>query len=228
MDLAKTYKQTRKRHQFALLMVCVLVLIGAWGLGWYDEEMSLIEDEEEEEVLSDIPYAKYFMKYAPEIGWDWELLAAVAYHESRYNPQATSRGGACGLMQLVPRTATKFGLNDSTKYEPEDNIRAGVKYIARLQEKYRHIPDSVERIHFVLASYNAGTAHIMDARRLAREYGGNPDKWFGETEYWCSQLNEEAYYTDSVVLYGQFKSGETRAYVKNVLRTYRQILEEED
>lgn len=211
------------------IVILVLLFISAFIKGYlyvpevYEEE----EIEEEEEVLSNVPFAQYFQQYAPQIGWEWELLAAVAYHESRYNPHAGSEKGAAGLMQLVPRTAARFGLNDSTVFEPEDNIRAGVQYISFLQRHFRAVTDTMEQAYFVLASYNAGPAHIHDARRLAREYGDNPNKWYGHTEVWLERLSDEAYYTDSLVQYGEFRSGTTRRYVNAVMHTYQKIREEE-
>lgn len=206
-----------------------VILMSAFFKGYFSRPTQEDVEEEEivEEILSNVPYAKYFQQYAPEIGWDWELLAAVAYHESRYNPHAGSAKGAAGLMQLVPRTAERFGLNDSTKFEPEDNIRAGVQYISFLQRHFRAVSDPLEQAYFVLASYNAGPAHIHDARRLAREYGDNPNRWYGHTEEWLIRLSDEAYYTDSLVQYGSFNSGTTRTYVNAVMRTYRKIQAEE-
>jgi len=93
----------------------------------------------EEELEEMVPYQSIFMQCAPEIGWDWQLLAAVAYHESRFHEKAHSPSGACGVMQLMPVTAHRFGLNDSTIWVPEDNIRAGVRYIQFLQSKWAFI-----------------------------------------------------------------------------------------
>lgn len=177
----------------------------------------------EPEPPSLVPYAEHFRRYAPITGWDWRLLAAVAWEESRYNPEAISASGAAGLMQLMPTTAAAFGLTDSTAFIPEHNIRAGAEYIRRLRNVYSFITDSVQNQHFVLASYNAGPAHIMDARRLAKRYGRSPYVWFDHTEYWLLCLRDEPYASDSVVRYGAFNPDETVAYVRKVLRTYERI-----
>ena len=165
-----------------------------------------------------VPYEQTFKAEAERIGWDWTLVAAVCYEESHFNPNAKSQSGALGLMQLMPTTAQRFGLNDSTVFLPEENIRAGVSYIAYLQETFSFIGNPQEQIHFVFASYNAGPAHIMDARRLAKAYGRSPYVWFDNTEYWLERLQEPDVANDTVVWYGSFNATETVNYVRKVLR----------
>lgn len=203
-----------KKALWTLLAVCLI----AFGIGVMRSKWYIIA--EEIAVLEPVPYMSCFQQYAPTIGWDWETLAAVAWNESHFNPKATSYVGACGVMQLMPTTAYRFGLNDTTIWNPEDNIRAGVDYIRCLQKKFYFITDSAEQTKFVLASYNAGPAHIMDARRLARKYGENPYRW-STIEHYLGLLSQESFYTDSVVLYGAFNSTETCHYVHSVLRTAR-------
>ncbi len=183
-----------------------------------DEELTV-------EVSGAVPYEALFRKYSAHIGWPWELLAAVCWEESHWNPEARSCTGASGLMQLMPATGRRFGLNDSTFCLPEDNIRAGAGYIRLLQGTFSFITDSVENQHFVLASYNAGPAHIMDARRLAKRHGRSPYRWFNNTEYWLEQLQYEDVAADSVVLYGTFNPAETLSYVRKVKRTYKRLVE---
>ena len=215
-----------RRLTYYLLALLILIAVAVAGFMHQEKIEEAIEEQEEEE-LSNVPYAKYFRLYAPQIGWRWEMLAALCWEESHYNPRAHSASGATGLMQLMPRTARRFGLNDSTIYEPEDNIRAGVQYIRFLQHKYSFITDSAENQNFVLASYNAGPAHIMDARRLAKRYGRSPYVWFDNTEYWLTQLQYEEYANDSVVRFGQFNPSQTVSYVRKVHRTYHKIVDAE-
>ena len=200
-------------------------MAGLLGYGLFRGEAEVIEAETQETdtIVSDIPYAAYFRKYALQIGWEWELLAAVCWEESHFNPRAQSAVGAKGLMQLMPKTARNFGLNDSTVWEPEDNIRAGLRYIERLQDIYSFIASPTENRNFVLASYNAGPAHIMDARRLAKRYGRSPYVWFDNTEYWLEQLQNPTFAQDSVVQFGAFNAAETTSYVRKVLRTYQRF-----
>lgn len=229
MNSAQTYKSViRKKETYlisTLVAVALSMLLGLSVLGVYEGHIE--EERAEQRLLSHVPYAEHFMTYAPEVGWDWEMLAAVAYHESRYNPSVVSPGGARGLMQLMPKTGKRFGLNDSTFFVPQDNIAASVKYIARLQHQFRHIRDTTEQTKFVLASYNAGPAHIHDARRLAKKYGKNGNRW-QDTEYFLEQLKYEEYYTDSVVQYGSFGATETVRYVRGVLKTYNKLKAENE
>jgi len=146
-----------------------------------------------------VPFQSIFMQCAPEIGWDWTMLAAVAYHESRFHETAHSPSGACGVMQLVPVTAHRFGLNDSTVWVPADNIRAGVEYIRFLQGKWSFIQNQSEQTKFILASYNVGPGFIFAARKEAQADGANPYIW-----------DEVEPYVHSAV---------TRKYVRQVLRT---------
>lgn len=213
-----------KKYNIYITVVCAFVLVSVGINGFHTQfEVSNISDEfisNNNTPDDDIPYRHLFVQYADTIGWDWQLLAALCYEESHFNPSAVSYQGASGLMQLMPKTASAFGLNDSTVFIPEDNISAGVRYISRLQNMFRFISDEREKIYFVLASYNAGPAHIMDARRLAKRYGRSAYLWFDNTEYWLQLLQSETYGNDSVVLYGTFpNSYETVEYVKKVVRT---------
>ena len=90
---------------------------------------------------------------------DASLVKAVIRTESYFNPNATSRVGASGLMQLMPQTAAKYGVTDL--YSPQQNIEAGVKHLKYLLERY---PDQLSH---VLAAYNAGE-HAVD------KYNGIP------------------------------------------------------
>ncbi|MDD4489448.1 MAG: transglycosylase SLT domain-containing protein [Paludibacter sp.] len=167
------------------------------------------------------PYDAYFKKYADEIKWDWRLLAAIAFHESRFDSSQISRRGASGLMQLMPRTAAKFGLDKNNILNPEKNIEASVEYIKSLNLLFRKIENLEERKKFILASYNSGPAHILDAMALAEKHGKNPHIWFEHVEYYLSKKNEPEYYNDEVVKFGHFRSGETIRYVRNTLDTYQ-------
>lgn len=165
------------------------------------------------------PYDHLFKKYAVEINWDWQLLAAVAFHESRFDATQTSWAGAAGLMQLMPRTAANFGLNRANIFDPELNIEAGVQYIKSLNLTFSKIENKQERIKFILASYNSGPAHILDARALARKYGKNPDIWFENVESFLLKKSESKYYNDEVVKYGRFRGKVTVDYVVKTLQT---------
>jgi len=166
------------------------------------------------------PFDHLFKKYAKEINWDWHLLAAVAFHESRFDSTQVSWAGAAGIMQLMPRTASNFGLNRKNIMNPEKNIEAGVQYIKSLNLTFSKIENKQERIKFILASYNSGPAHILDARALAEKYGKNKDVWFGHVETFLLKKSEPEFYNDEVVKYGRFRGRETVNYVEKTLATF--------
>lgn len=166
------------------------------------------------------PYDSIFKANARVAGWDWRLLAAVAYHESRFNPNTISPNGAMGVMQLMRRTGLKYGLNDSTFFEPADNIAAGAKLIASLNKMFAFVGDENERIKFVLASYNSGQGHVLDAVSLTKKYGGNHQVWSGNIEKYLMLKSKEKYYNDEVTKLGYFKANHTVKFVKDVLATY--------
>lgn len=170
------------------------------------------------------PYDDLFKKYAPRVGWDWRLLAAVAYAESQYDKNARSWAGARGLMQLMPQTGYQFGLNSDNFSDPESNIAAGVEYIKSLNMIYRKISDKDERIKFILASYNSGPAHVIDAMSLAEKYGKSKYIWYDNSEYYLSKKNDPDYYNDPVCKYGKFRPKETLRYVPYVLDIYEDFI----
>jgi len=153
------------------------------------------------------------------IGWDWRLLASLVYQESRFNPEARSWAGAFGLMQLMPRTAGKFGVGPESS--PRAQIRAGIQFIQWLDERFvDEITDEEERLKFVLAAYNIGYGHIQDARRLAEKNGADPMIWEGNVEEWLLKKSDPKYYTDKVVKYGYARGIETYNYVREVMERY--------
>ncbi len=170
------------------------------------------------------PYDDLFKKYATLIDWDWRLLAAVAFHESRFDATEVSWAGACGIMQLMPRTAANFGLDNTTILDPEMNIEAGVQYIKSLNMTFRKVENKDERIKFILAGYNSGPAHILDAMALTEKYGKDPHIWFNQVEYFLLKKSEPEFYNDPVVKYGSFRGKETVRYVLNTLDTYEKYL----
>jgi len=166
------------------------------------------------------PYDHYFKEYAPQINWDWKLLAAVAFEESRFDPSTQSWAGAGGIMQLMSRTAYDFGLDRNTVLDPERNIEAGVQYIKSLNLSFYRIKDKEERIKFILAAYNCGPAHILDAMALARKFGKNPHIWYNHVEYFLLKKSDPDFYNDPVVKYGYYRGNVTVKYVKRTLNTF--------
>lgn len=174
------------------------------------------------------PYDKHIKEAASRIGWDWRLLAAVAYQESKFNPDAESWVGATGLMQLMPETAEIFGAEDPL--DPEQNIMAGANYLKWLDDFWTdEIPDVEERRKFVLASYNVGQGHVLDARRLADKYGKDPQRWDDHVEHYLALKANPKYYNDEVVRLGYCRGSEPVRYVKSIIRRterYKQLIQE--
>ncbi|MDQ4622394.1 membrane-bound lytic murein transglycosylase MltF [Vibrio cholerae] len=158
-----------------------------------------------------------FQKYSAE--FDWRLVAALAYQESHWNPYAKSPTGVRGLMMLTLPTARSVGVSD--RLDPEQSIRGGVEYLRRMMER---VPDSIsehEKIWFALASYNIGYGHMMDARRLTKSQGADPDSW-ADVKDRLPQLQQKKYFTQT--RYGYARGDEARNYVENIRRYYQSII----
>ncbi len=111
-------------------------------------------------IAKERKWVNHVRQCSSEQGVDPLLVRAIIEVESKGNPKATSRSGAKGLMQLMPKTASALGVKDP--YNPEQNIRGGVKYLGHLMEQFAHVawPD---RMGHVVAAYNAGPNRIKDA-----------------------------------------------------------------
>lgn len=164
-------------------------------------------------------YDDYIREYSDQIGWDWRLLASLIYQESRFDPGARSWAGAFGLMQLMPVTAGRFGINMNSS--ARDQINAGTQFIRWLDKRFmKSVPDEEERIKFILASYNIGPGHIFDAIRLTDKNGKDPQKWHDNVEEYLLKKSNPRYYRDPVVKYGYCRGTETIRYVNQVLDLY--------
>jgi membrane-bound lytic murein transglycosylase F len=165
------------------------------------------------------PYDKIIRKYSELIDWDWRLSASLIYQESRFYPDARSWAGAFGLMQLMPHTAQKYGVDSLSP--PEEQIKAGVKFIKLLDKQFLNkIEDKEERTKFVLASYNAGIAHVYDARRLAEKYDKDPNLWNENVDFYLLNKSKPEYYQDSVVKYGYCRGSEPYNFVYDILERF--------
>lgn len=167
------------------------------------------------------PFDSLIRKGASTLGWDWRLLAALIYQESRFLPKGESWAGARGLMQLMPRTATEFGAFDLD--DPRQSISAGVGYLKFLDKYWGNkISDPNERLKFILASYNVGLSHVVDARRLAEKYGKDPQVWFDNVEFYLSRKSEPEFFRDPIVTAGYCKCEEPINYVRDILDRYEE------
>lgn len=172
------------------------------------------------------PYDQLFKLYGGELGVDWRLLASQGYHESRFDPSRVSWAGARGIMQIMPRTARAYGLTAARLADPEANIATATKIWKDLDKSLaKRVPDPEERKKFVLAAYNGGLAHVLDAIALAKKYGKNPQVWNGNVEEALKMKANPEYYTDPVVKAGYFRGRETVAYVNGVMSFYNRLKE---
>lgn len=166
-------------------------------------------------------YDDLIKTYSKKINWDWQLLAALIYQESHFSPTARSWAGANGFMQLIPSTAKHYGL-DTIDATAEQSLMAGTSFILDLDKYWkRHITDKNERIKFVLASYNAGLGHVIDARNLAGKYGKNKNVWDGNVGMMILQKSNPTIYNDPIVKCGYCRGQEPYMYVKEIMSRYK-------
>lgn len=150
---------------------------------WIEKPLSLT-------ALNTIPCLQYyFEKYADFYGFDWFLIASQAYQESRFKRHLESSAGAYGIMQIKYSTASSKVVNIPNIKNLEDNIHAGVKYLAFIRDHYFSKPEysPEDRINFSLASYNAGPGRIRKLQREAEARGLDPYKWFYNVEILARQ-----------------------------------------
>jgi membrane-bound lytic murein transglycosylase F len=167
------------------------------------------------------PYDEYLKKGAEQIGWDWRLVASIVYQESNFDPHVESWAGAIGLMQIMPETGEFFGVEDLLN--PLQNIQVGIKFLKFLDKQWaKTVPDPEERLKFVLASYNVGLSHVIDAQKLTRKYGKDPTIWEDNVEYYLSQKSNPKYYQDPVVVVGYCRCDGPINYVREVLERYEE------
>lgn len=165
------------------------------------------------------PYDSLFKQFADTLEWDWRLFSSLVYQESRFDPTATSWVGALGLMQMMPSTAGDLGVTDPTN--PYQSLSGGTRYLQHLSERFEEIPDTVQRTKFVLASYNCGLGHVLDAQRLAEKYGKNRNIWDKNVELYIRKMSSYKYYGDPVVRYGFVRGEEPYRYVRDIFLRYR-------
>jgi len=168
-------------------------------------------------------YKDLFKAAADEYGFDWHILAAMAYQESHWNPEAVSSTGVKGLMMLTRSTAKQLGVTD--REDPEQSIFAGAAYLASL---YSRLPERIkdpDRTWFALAAYNTGLGHLEDARVITQSIGKNPDSWSDVRES-LPLLSKKKWY--SKTKHGYARGSEPVRYVQNTRRYLNIILHHED
>ena len=164
------------------------------------------------------PYDDLFRKYAAQLGWDWRMLAAVVYQESKFSINSRSYRGAQGLMQVKPSTAEYYGIDNLL--DPEKNLMAGTKHLKRLQRQFESSDmDAMELVKFTLAAYNAGEGRIADCRNFAEAKGADADKW-EEIVNLIPLMREDSILDEESVKLGKFQGYETIAYIEGIMNLY--------
>jgi membrane-bound lytic murein transglycosylase MltF len=151
--------------------------------------------------------AAIFKRYAAQYDFDWLMVAAQAYQESKIDQKLVSPAGAVGVMQVLPSTAADPNVNIRDVTKLTNNIHAGIKYMRFIRDKYladAPTMSDIDRHLFAFASYNAGPNRIAAMRRRAAAQGLNPNVWFQNVE----------------VLAAKEIGRETVQYVSNIFKYY--------
>jgi len=155
------------------------------------------------------PYDDLVQRYADASGFDWRLIVAQMYLESKFDPRAHSATGARGLMQLQPATARSLGVRDP--FDPAAGIRAGIIYLDKMRQRFSGDIAPRDRTWFALAAYNIGYAGVERARQRARVMGLDPTRWFGHVEQVMRLLARED---------RRYRWGTTVNYVRTIRSLY--------
>lgn len=165
-------------------------------------------------------YESTFKKAGKKNDIPWKLLAAQAYQESHWNPEAESPTGVRGIMMLTKRTAESLGISD--RLDPAASIMGGARYLKRLE---RIVPDDFtddDKIYYTLAAYNVGMGHMEDAEILAGKLGYDNNTWEGLKKTLPLLSNKKYYKT---LKYGYARGTEPVRYI-NRIQNYTEILEQ--
>jgi len=163
-------------------------------------------------------YRPFFHASQVDTGIDWRVLAALAYQESQWTPQATSPTGVRGMMMLTEDTADRLGV--SNRLDPAQSIRAGAQYLRDLRDELPPSVDEPDRLWMALAAYNLGMGHFNAARYIAKAEKADPNAWY-EMKRVLPLLAQARYY--SHLKSGRGRGGEAVIMVENI-RVFTDIL----
>jgi len=162
------------------------------------------------------PYDEVTKHYSEQYGFDWRLITALMFQESRFNPNANSYAGAKGVMQFTKATAKFMGLSDTKNVEK--SINAGVRYLSHLRGKFDNSILLHDRMWFAVASYNSGYTRLKEARKLAVKMGLDKDKWFQNVE--LAMLMMAKPYKKNGKKIRNCRCGQTVVYVREIRTRY--------
>jgi membrane-bound lytic murein transglycosylase F len=160
-------------------------------------------------------YRTIFETAAAHYGVDWRVVAAIGYQESHWDPAAVSPTGVRGIMMLTNETAAEMSVAD--RLDAAQSIRAGTRYF---REILKQLPPQIaepDRTWMALAAYNQGIGHVLDARALAVQMGGDPDRWL-DVRNALPLLSREHWFKKTQ--YGYARGSEAVGFVGNVRNYY--------
>ncbi|MBU0994375.1 MAG: membrane-bound lytic murein transglycosylase MltF [Proteobacteria bacterium] len=163
-------------------------------------------------------YEAVIKRESERFGFDWPLIAAMIYQESHFDPDAVSKTGVRGIMQVTLETAKEMGIKN--RLDPEESIRCGVEYLYKLYERFDDIPDDHDKLMLALASYNIGYGHVRDAQDIAIQMKKDPLSWISLKDT-LPMLRKKKFYKQT--RYGYARGHEPVKYVERIL-SYQDIL----
>ena len=167
-------------------------------------------------------YDMIIREVAAAKGYDWRFVSAIACAESRFDHEVVSYAGAVGLMQIMPVVAKQFKVDPMHMGDPHTNVTLGVELLDYIGSNLRFTESTPQsdRLSIILAGYNCGLGHVLDARRLAVKYGENPNSWDVVARY-LELKSLPQYYEDEVVRCGRFiDNKQTLGFVEKVMGYY--------
>lgn len=199
-ELLSSLNQYIRKHGQGTYLGNILIKRYYKNTKWIKNPIRKAEQKKLEKLIS------LFKKYSKIYCFDWLQIAALAYQESGLDQSAISPQGAVGIMQILPKTAAGPHVRISDVHSAENNIHAGVKYLAALRDRYFNESgiSPAAKIDFTFAAYNAGPTRVRSLRKRARKLGLDPDRWFFNVEHVASRVI----------------GGETVQYVANVNKYY--------
>jgi len=189
---------------------------------YFDNKNLSVKANKEYSSLKDgqlTPYDDYLKSESAKYGWDWRLLAAIMYQESKFEMWKVSWAGAFGLFGFMPGTAEQYGISPSSSAEAQ--ISAALRKLDKNYDQWNEeVKDSLECMNFTLATFNAGRGHIDDARTLCDKYGKDKNIWTDHVNQMLLNLSKPLYYRDDLVKNGYCRGTETYDYIIEVGQRY--------
>ena len=181
--LMKAVNEFLKQHRKGTLTGNILIKRYLGNTKWMDDVLS---DKGRERYENTIGIMK---RYSDKYDFDWLMIAAQGYQESKLDQSKRSHAGAIGIMQVLPTTAADKNVNIDDIEKAEQNVHAGVKYLRFLRDRYfsDEAIESLDRVLFSFAAYNAGPANITRARKKAASMGFDSNQWFNHVEVAASK-----------------------------------------